>query len=58
MEKWKQQNTERGRIIRDIKDGMRRDYIKMGIPPSKIKTGNLIPLVDNRTGEITRFIEN
>lgn len=58
MEKWKQQNTERGLIIRDIKDGMRRDYIKMGIPPEKIKTGNLIPLVDLRSGKIKGFIEN
>ncbi len=58
MEQWRQQNTEKGRMILNIKEGMKKEYIsRLHIPSLDIKIGKLVPLVDSKTGKITRFIE-
>ena len=52
------QQTEAGKRTVQMLEQMKSQYCKdLNISPSQIRTGKLIPLVNDRTGEIDRFIE-
>lgn len=52
------QQTEAGKQTVQMLEQMKSQYCKnFKIPPSKIKTGKLKPLVNSITGKIDRFIE-
>lgn len=57
-ERYEYQQTEAGKQIVQMLEQMKSQYCKnLNISPSKIKTGKLKPLVNGKTGEIDRFIE-
>ena len=52
------QQTEAGKRTVQMLEQMKSQYCNdLNISPSQIRTGKLIPLVNGRTGEIDRFIE-
>ena len=52
------QQTEAGKRTVQMLEQMKSQYCKdLNISPSQIRTGKLIPLVNDRTGIIDRFIE-
>ena len=57
-DRYQHQQTEAGKRTVQMLEQMKMQYCKnLNISPSKIKTGKLIPLVNGRTGEIDKFIE-
>ena len=58
MDRYQYQQTEAGKRTVQMLEQMKTQYCKdLNISPSQIRTGKLIPLVNGRTGEIDRFIE-
>ena len=58
MDRYQYQQTEAGKRTVQMLEQMKSQYCKdLNIHPRKIRTGKLIPLVNGRTGEIDRFIE-
>ena len=57
-DRYQYQQTEAGKRTIQMLEQMKWKYSKnLNIPPDRIKTGKLIPLVNGITGEIDRFIE-
>lgn len=57
-DRYRFQQTESGQNTLQMLEYLKEQYCKkLSIPPSEIKTGKLIPLVNGNTGEIDRFIE-
>ncbi len=58
IDRYQFQQTEAGKRTVQMLEQMKSQYCKdLNISPSQIRTGKLIPLVNDRTGIIDRFIE-
>ena len=57
-DRYQYQQTEAGKRTVQMLEHLKSQYCKnLSIPPSQIRTGKLIPLVNGKTGKVDRFIE-
>ena len=57
-DRYQYQQTEAGKRTVQMLEQLKSQYCKnLKIPPSQIRTGKLIPLVNGKTGKVDRFIE-